>query len=201
MERVLKQRLFDSFNPRAREGRDASRISAAECRPCFNPRAREGRDCFVLRFHPSLNLFQSTRPRGARHIVYYFFLCSIFVSIHAPARGATCKIAYYGGLRRDVSIHAPARGATYIRAATAVGGASFNPRAREGRDYIYRAAVSVLSMFQSTRPRGARPGITLANPFCLMFQSTRPRGARPGTETDHNAPERRFNPRAREGRD
>jgi len=55
-----------SFNPRAREGRDA--INAAKHRRIagFNPRAREGRDsgdsCTIF----AARLFQSTRPRGAR---------------------------------------------------------------------------------------------------------------------------------------
>jgi len=54
------------------------------------------------------------------------------VSIHAPARGATRRKAGIGG-NLHVSIHAPARGATSIVARPVAG-----------------------SLFQSTRPRGAR---------------------------------------------
>ena len=55
-------------------------------------------------------------------------------------------------------------------------------------------------MFQSTRPRRARPSMAANSEYGLMFQSTRPRRARLGIshcvwEWD------RFNPRAREGRD
>ncbi len=77
--------------------------------------------------------FQSTRPRGARPNYYLQRLIIIHVSIHAPARGAT-RIDCAVGQRARVSIHAPARGAT---------DAGFRPGVR--------------LMFQSTRPRGARP--------------------------------------------
>ena len=48
---------------------------------------------------------------------------------------------------------------------------SFNPRARQ---------TSNNTMFQSTRPRGARPWIPCLFDAGGMFQSTRPRGARRG---------------------
>ena len=54
------------FNPRAREGRDVDMIFQRGGIVCFNPRAREGRD-------------HMTDKQTV----------SIFVSIHAPARGAT----------------------------------------------------------------------------------------------------------------
>jgi len=96
----------------------------------FNPRARAGRDLLlVLPIFP--RLFQSTRPRGARHVFYLVFHIQL-VSIHAPARGATLNFSAAFLYRcfnpraragRDVqqiskafispvSIHAPARGAT-----------------------------------------------------------------------------------------
>ena len=77
--------------------------------------------------------FQSTRPRGARLLSVRVNKDVCVVSIHAPTRGATrCPAAYHGVLQ-GVSIHAPTRGAT----------------------------ISVVSkllghQFQSTRPRGAR---------------------------------------------
>ena len=56
-------------------------------RRCFNPRARGERDRWD---HASraLDVFQSTRPRGARLLVD-FALADIQVSIHAPAGSAT----------------------------------------------------------------------------------------------------------------
>ena len=104
----------------------------------FNPRAREGRD-------------EHLTPQRTTY----------YVSIHAPARGATCDdLATFG--RRAVSIHAPARGATALlrlefrqshvsihapaRGATTKNRQTqylldgFNPRAREGRDDYRNAA-------------------------------------------------------------
>ena len=78
------------------------------------------------------------------------------VSIHAPAGGATVPrigmLAYC-----TVSIHAPAGGATMTRPLRRLMPRSFNPRARGGRD-LHRGCNSLLGvLFQSTRPRGARP--------------------------------------------
>ena len=101
------------------------------------------------------------------------------VSIHAPAWGATRKGIMEGrtdwfqstrprGARRrsiqrrmaprTVSIHAPAWGATAASPSRRPRTPSFNPRARVGRDWAVEAAELDLNRFQSTRPRGARPG-------------------------------------------
>ena len=58
---------------------------------------------------------------------------------------------------------------------------SFNPRARVGRDLDGQRRMCRRTWFQSTRPRGARPGLNAAPLVPLMFQSTRPRGARQTT--------------------
>ena len=57
-----------------------------------------------------------------------------------------------------------------------------------------------LVTFQSTRPRGARRFENPEAERCYMFQSTRPRGARQG-ESGTCAASYGFNPRARVGRD
>jgi len=120
---------------------------------CFNPRARGGRDQ-AARSTWRAWAFQSTRPRGARPPPDYN-LARWVVSIHAPAGGATAKVARLGirqvfqstrprGARParvaqpapiTVSIHAPAGGATPSRAAMPAY-FSFNPRARGGRDHV-----------------------------------------------------------------
>ena len=78
---------------------------------CFNPRARAGRDGDTAAIAASCNSFQSTRPRGAR-----------------PTAAPCCE-----GVRW-VSIHAPARGATRLIASSMTRAGCFNPRARAGRD-------------------------------------------------------------------
>ena len=121
----------------------------------FNPRSREGSDgktCFATR---ASRIFQSTLPRGERHHSRQDIERDNYISIHAPARGATSqKGCLSSGLR--ISIHAPARGATVddycqecgnfisihapARGATRIiiGKTScfkyFNPRSREGSD-------------------------------------------------------------------
>ncbi len=76
--------------------------------------------------------FQSTPPRGGRPHTRHPLPGGRFVSIHAPARGATGRVdqVRHGS---GVSIHAPARGATQT--------------VTNGRTY---------TEFQSTPPRGGR---------------------------------------------
>ena len=191
---------MDSFNPRARTGRDTSNprehnktgnvsihapargatcspLAAALARSSFNPRARTGRDI-----------------KASQAAVR-----SLTVSIHAPARGATkhCRTCNSAGM---VSIHAPARGATRRSQRTRRPRRRFNPRARTGRDIQTKIRPVPGLRFQSTRPHGARHrlsssvlhhgsvsihatarGATVAQlASCLVgrFQSTRPHGAR-----------------------
>ena len=184
---------YRRFNPRARVGRD---VVSMIPRPgmCFNPRARVGRDW--RRFSNCLcEVFQSTRPRGARRDAASTL--GGHVSIHAPAWGATCAMPWIDGPER-VSIHAPAWGATSTSRRHRT---CFNPRARVGRDGYSCWWPQSSTLFQSTRPRGARhvfiyllyrpssrfnPRARVgrdAHRSCLrsatdVFQSTRPRGAR-----------------------
>ncbi len=102
----------------------------------FNPRARTGRDSRPRHLFRHSSPFQSTRPHGARHSMAPMVATHARVSIHAPARGATCvicpqemtwlfqstrphgaRLQHLPGLCpvSDVSIHAPARGATGLR--------------------------------------------------------------------------------------
>ena len=146
------------------------------------------------------------------------------VSIHAPAGGATL-IPRRFKTEQNVSIHAPAGGATEYSPKGRYHHHGFNPRARGGRDAFDLSHQNNLTMFQSTRPRGARRKESLATLIPAMFQSTRPRGARQTLQTikilqrfervsihapaggatasrPHNAYRGRcFNPRARGGRD
>ena len=120
------------FNPRARGGRDEyikaviSRYRVSIHAPaggatfafvfctytlnCFNPRARGGRDSQADNTVDLPYMFQSTRPRGARREAPSKILQSSFVSIHAPAGGATLA-AILSHKKIFVSIHAPAGGA------------------------------------------------------------------------------------------
>ena len=76
----------------------------------FNPRSREGSDqaLLCLRFRMPISIHAPARGAtcDSSHTQYL-----IFISIHAPARGATRHAAHTFSMRW-ISIHAPARGAT-----------------------------------------------------------------------------------------
>ena len=119
-----------------------------------------GRDDGYWFANDAKTLFQSTRPRGARHGGYPVTERELYVSIHAPAWGATRCGANRQGSR-----------------------CRFNPRARVGRD-CWRIQEDVTwPEFQSTRPRGARRPHPNDRWALARFQSTRPRGARPRTDS------------------
>ena len=99
------------FNPRARVGRDFTLLTRTRATRHFNPRARVGRDGFELLPQVVVDVFQSTRPRGARHEGEPLTVSLVLISIHAPAWGATQFAASDAAERRH-----------------------FNPRARVGRD-------------------------------------------------------------------
>ena len=129
--RFITPSTFSSFNPRAREGRDLRPFFCFRGSGRFNPRAREGRDRIItlttahLRvsihapargatpfFRPIavIELFQSTRPRGARHVRESF---------RYTHNGFNPRAREGRDTRRTTPRPPPHR---------------FNPRAREGRD-------------------------------------------------------------------
>ena len=76
------------FNPRPREGGDRADADARCAPEGFNPRPREGGDLPLLRSQAGLSGF-NPRPREGGDEVFGTLLLNAFVSIHAPARGAT----------------------------------------------------------------------------------------------------------------
>ena len=174
---VAARAAIEGFNPRAREGRDHRHRTPDLYIGRFNPRAREGRDSECNTAYPDLS------P----------------VSIHAPARGATLCGAFQFAILA-VSIHAPARGATSRYFCPETHFFCFNPRAREGRDDDHRKKQGELRCFnpRAREGRDTNPDSDRADE--RTFQSTRPRGARPGRRPTRPT-QPRFNPRAREGRD
>ena len=92
-------------------GRDVTEYFAVGRVRSFNPRAHVGRDLSSVP-QPSLVIeFQSTRPRGARHLVGNLAVVLVGVSIHAPTWGATRQNLLTFAVQ-SVSIHAPTWGAT-----------------------------------------------------------------------------------------
>ena len=78
-------------------------------------------------------ILQSTLPRRERPAVEESPQAIPMISIHAPAKGATCfRIRARTVL--SISIHAPAKGATLDRPSPSSDTLYFNPRSREGSD-------------------------------------------------------------------
>ena len=100
--------------------------------------------------------FQSTLPRGERLIQ------------DIKKRGI-----------RYISIHAPARGATLASMKTIQQKNDFNPRSREGSDTAGMVDRRSSKRFQSTLPRGERQNLKATYTGDMRFQSTLPRGERP----------------------
>ena len=124
------------FNPRPRAGGDSRGHWRRLYPSCFNPRPRAGGDHSNTQWRGEIKGFQSTPPRGGRRLMYPGSRVCGYVSIHAPARGATPPrprprrpgpVSIHapargataggrrGGVKEAVSIHAPARGATCQR--------------------------------------------------------------------------------------
>ena len=101
-------------------------------------------------------LFQSTLPRGERPNSWLEKIYQLLISIHAPARGAT--------------------GNTDIRHPT---DQNFNPRSREGSDFLRVPANMTGKQISIHAPaRGATLTLWLALRAVVKFQSTLPRGER-----------------------
>ena len=177
---IIARFQFQSTSPRG--GRHRKRVWVLFVKH-FNPRPREGDDCWKLHKMASTWKFQSTSPRGGRQTVMFFKLSPIIfqstsprggrrrtgyyesdkphISIHVPARGTTDA----GSLAQAVvaiSIHVPARGTTRGRILTAARTADFNPRPREGDDWIALSMNRWYLIFQSTSPRGGRQRLNAA---------------------------------------
>ena len=167
--------LLSHFNPRSREGSDALFPCPSTRQQYFNPRSREGSD---------------QRPVAYKRCY--------FISIHAPARGAT-KTKKKAEKVFDISIHAPARGATIsILINVFFNGISIHAPARGAtiygphyRDDVYisihapaRGATAILSKihpmfltishnassFSSFPFHSFLPHLLNSSTFCALFQ-------------------------------
>ena len=103
------------------------------CISDFNPRTRTGCDDVKENQHFFSHKFQSTHPHGVRLEKWGVIKPFFDISIHAPARGATCFLLLFGNLTRY-----------------------FNPRTRTGCDSLHLHQLFLLHQFQSTHPHGVR---------------------------------------------
>ncbi len=187
----------------------------------FNSRTREGCDYRLAECYQRDVPFQFTHPRGVRLGGLVVRLdrrrsfnsrtregcddrrrllpTDNFVSIHAPARGATRRFALFVRARA-VSIHAPARGATpTITEDGAVPSVSIHAPAR-GATGFSTQLISRKALFQFTHPRGVRRRADGRRRGAVGFNSRTREGCDQGCGEPRN-PKARFNSRTREGCD
>ena len=121
-----------NFNPRSRKGSDRLPAGRLNGLINFNPRSRKGSDgdCFSKAL--THIQFQSTLPQGERRQV----------------RARTSSSGY-------ISIHAPARGATQVRCAIRTP-YEFQSTLPQGERRSAKSTISALLLFQSTLPQGER---------------------------------------------
>ena len=182
----------------------------------FNSRAHGGRDTVgaavpaarKVSIHAPTGGATGAPPRGTRRRA---------VSIHAPTGGATHAVGAqeeserfnsraHGGRdtrrgcpdpRPRVSIHAPTGGATWYNP-SGIARQRFNSRAHGGRDRAPSRGCAK-EKFQFTRPRGARPTITVLLSRLGVSIHAPTGGATPPCPTDCGSSS--FNSRAHGGRD
>ncbi len=189
--RIVTPYLFQSTPPR---GRRRCRGGIGKEWLGFNPRLRVGGDGSHPVAAPQKNGFQSTPPRGRRRSWPWPLPKGAGVSIHASAWEATQVREEYQGLatfqstpprgRRprsprsasrlsNVSIHASAWEATPESVSgQSIQRVSIHASAWEATNRI-TVGIFLLFLFQSTPPRGRRPGVIEA--FFKIFKSFNPR--------------------------
>ncbi len=167
------------FNPRAHAGRDFDFpvVGLTKAHVSIHAPTRGATTNWSGKRYPTT--FQSTRPRGARlfdNVQYCNVLGGFNPRAHAgrdrPPRGSCPFLECFnprahagrddqrgrGQLRRQVSIHAPTRGATPSDSMPSAKRAVSIHAPTRGATLILTAPTSTHLLFQSTRPRGARPG-------------------------------------------
>ena len=146
--------------------------------PGFNPRAHAGRDRNVCDVRLVVGVVSTHAPTRGATVGAGFAPGVADVSTHAPTRGAT--IDRYRLIRlADVSTHAPTRGATVDDHAGMVLSRRVSTHApTRGATVLPAPFGPAISVFQPTRPRGARPASSRDTWSVWTFQPTRPRGAR-----------------------
>ena len=89
--------FLESFNPRAREGRDGLRPTLVSGTRCFNPRAREGRDEFGVQRNRPRSRF-NPRAREGRDMLADA-LKEVFFCFNPRAReGRDCSLVFFGSV-------------------------------------------------------------------------------------------------------
>ena len=105
---------------------------------------------------------------------------SFFISIHAPAQGATAKCRHALPVPA-ISIHAPAQGATGDTLNNRFLEVHFNPRSRTGSDVVVHPLPFLDDLISIHAPAQGATGMDISTACPAAFQSTLPHRERPET--------------------
>ena len=143
----------------------------------FNPRSREGSDTISGDSADTNSISIHAPAKGATVDAAHISTLKK-ISIHAPAKGATVDAAHISTLKK-ISIHAPAKGATIFQTDHPLTAFDFNPRSREGSDFM-RSGIPVYTAFISIHApaKGATADLLTPPVNLIIFQSTLPRRER-----------------------
>ena len=123
------------------------------------------------------------------------------ISIHAPVKGATYDIP---GMTEyvNISIHAPVKGATRWPRSSPEAPRNFNPRSREGSDWLEAQLCDIGHLYFNPRSReGSDPQFRGRDHHGNAISIHAPvKGATTGTPAIRPSQDY-FNPRSREGSD
>ena len=180
-------------------GATRQRLPARRRPPHFNSRPSARGDKSCPNRTATSSLFQFTPLREGRHPLHECNTEGIFISIHAPPRGATVGLstpsgvwlisihapprgatitADYNPIENYISIHAPPRGAT--RSIAGTDGVydifQFTPL-REGRLTLGQKALKTGAISIHAPPRGATSARQRHKRFCAISIHAPPRGA------------------------
>ena len=167
---------LSNFNPRSHEGSDAAESAGAATLQLFQSTLPRGERPDPMGAITTGLTFQSTLPRGERQSWYRMCAGADRISIHAPTRGATQIIV----IRCHViviSIHAPTRGATCELSISSKRNADFNPRSHEGSD-ANKEVTHVTQGISIHAPTRGATNLKILLETIHEFQSTLPRGER-----------------------
>ena len=201
----VRQRLFyirhyrDCFNPRTHTGCDALSLTLDCPWTCFNPRTHTGCDIFFSASGPNHSVFQSTHPHGVRLRVPPATALALFVSIHAPTRGATSSSSISSDAYMFQSTHPHG-----VRRYSKVASFSRNEFQSTHPHGVRRRCISrphrLLAVSIHAPTRGATQVKTYRVSVLHPFQSTHPHGVRQAPHKD-SLRLYRFNPRTHTGCD
>ena len=145
--------------------------------------------------------FQSTLPRGERRFLHYNNSITYKDFNPRSREGSDWLVPYAQVSAVYISIHAPARGATYKQFCAKRGFSNFNPRSREGSDVL--AVENNFSTVFISIHAPAR-GATFSKMECSsprLYFNPRSREGSDSIRPRLSPDEQNFNPRSREGSD